>query len=388
MFAPVTFSSFSRPTWAEIDLSSLRANARLVRGEADTPLIAVVKANAYGHGAAEIVQALLRSGEAELFAVASIDEGRALRGKGITAPLLILSTIRPEEAATAVEWKLTPTITNLKVARALDEAAKLQKTITQAHWKIDTGMGRGGSWCELAADSFRELEKYSNICISGIYTHFSCADEPEEEFTAQQITAFTRALHECGIALGCRERLIHAANSAAALRFPQAHYEAVRCGIALYGVSPFGVSPGYEESQKKLRPVMSLKARVTDVREIKQGRAVSYGATWKAARDSLLALVPIGYADGYPRRLSNTGEVLLRGRRCPVVGRVSMDQILLDVTDFQPKVGVGEVITAWGVSEEGIVLSAEEVADKAGMIAYELLCNVSARVPRIYGEEK
>lgn len=388
MFTPVTFPSFSRPTWAEINLSSLRANARLVRGENNTPLLAVLKANAYGHGAQEIAHALLRFGDAEHFAVASIDEGQALRKAGVEQPILILSTILPEEAPAAVEWKLTPSLNSLEVAHALDEAAKAQRTRAQAHWKIDTGMGRGGSWCEVALATWRQWQQYSNLQISGIYTHFPCADELQEEPTLQQMAVFAQALQDCEITPGFKGRFLHAANSATALRFPQAHYEAVRCGIALYGASPFGSSPEFKEIQQQLRPVMSLKARITDVREIKQGRTISYGATWKAARNSQLAVVPLGYADGYPRCLSNTGEFLLRGRRCSIAGRITMDQVLVDVTDFKPKVAVGEVITAWGISDEDVSLRAEEVASKAGTIAYELLCGVASRVPRVYGEEE
>lgn len=373
-----SLSSFSRPTWAQINLSSLRANARVLRGTGNTPLIAVIKADAYGHGAVEAARAL--QGEAFHFAVASLDEGRVLREAGITAPILVLSAILPEEAAFAVEAGLTVTLGTLEVARALSAAATARGEIAAAHWKIDTGMGRVGAWHETAPAVWRALQECPALQIRGVFTHFACADEADETFTLRQIAAFEKACGQCGIALA--ECVVHAANSAAALRFPQARYDAIRCGLALYGASPFDDL----QCDRGLAPAMSLHARVTEVRRIAKGRTVSYGATWTAQRDSLLALVPLGYADGFSRALSNCGEVLLRGKRCPVAGRVTMDQILVDVTGFSVNVVPGEIVTAWGLDENGVLLPVEEVAGKAQTIAYELLTGVAARVPRVYND--
>lgn len=373
-----SFTSFSRPTWAQIHLPSLRANARVLRGAEHTPLIAVIKADAYGHGAVEAARSL--QGEAFHFAVASLDEGRILREAGITEPILILSAILPGEAAFAVEHSLTVTLNTLEVASALDAAAAARQTIATAHWKIDTGMGRVGVWCETAAQMWHSLRGYRNIMVKGVYTHFASADEEDTAYTLQQIAAFEQALEQCGISIA--EYVVHAANSAGALHFLQAHYRAVRCGLALYGASPF------ERRQygELLSPVMSLQARVTEVRRIARGRTVSYGRTWTAERDSVLALVPLGYADGYPRILSNRGEVLIRGTRCPIAGRVTMDQILVDVTQLSPNIAPGEIVTAWGLDEAGNHLPVEEVADRADTIAYELLTGVAARVPRVYND--
>lgn len=372
----ITFPSFSRPAWAEINLSSLRANARLLSGARGTPLIAVIKANAYGHGAVEVARAL--QDEALFFAVASVDEGRILRNAGIELPILLLSAILPDEAEAALEAGLMPTLSTLEVAQALDNAAKKQHKIARAHWKIDTGMGRVGTFVQNAEATWRALQEYSHLQIQGVYTHFACADDESDEFTLRQIASFEKALAECGISSS--EYLIHAANSAGTLRFPQAHFGAVRSGIALYGTSPFG-SAGRDD---RFAPVMSLRARVTEVREIAAGRTVSYGASWKAERGSKIALVPLGYADGYSRRLSNSGEVLIRGIRCPVVGRVTMDQIMVDATELSPNLQAGEIVTAWGSDENGVLLPVEELADKVGTIAYELLCGVAPRIPRIY----
>jgi alanine racemase len=364
----------------------LSSNARYVRGEMQTPLIAVIKANAYGHGAIEVARVL--EAQVQHFAVASVDEGRVLREAGIAVPILLLSAILPEEADAAVRWDLMPTLSTPGVAHALNIAAKAQKKIARAHWKIDTGMSRLGTWHEDAPALHAAWREYSHLEVCGMYTHFACADE-DEEMTLAQNAIFEKTLCGCkgehkAVSRDCGwEYSRHAANSAAALRFPQTHYDALRCGLALYGASPFGI----EKRNENLQPVMSFQARVTEVRHIGKGRTVSYGATWSAPRDSRLALVPIGYADGYPRCLSNRGEMLLRGKRCPIAGRVTMDQILLDVTEISPNVAIGEIVTAWGEDENGVILPVEEVADKAQTIAYEILCGVGARVPRVYDLE-
>jgi len=290
----------------------------------------------------------------------------------------------PAEAAAALHWDLMPTLSTPDVARALNEAAQSQNKIARAHWKIDTGMARLGTSPEDAPAMLASLREYSRLEICSIYTHFACADE-DDEMTLSQNAKFEDALCDCESAARSAgwEYSRHAANSAAALRFPQAHHDAIRCGLALYGASPFGA----ENRDENLQPVMSLHARVTEVRHIAKGRSVSYGATWIAPRDSILALIPVGYADGYRRCLSHRGEVLLRGKRCPVVGRVTMDQILVDATEISPNVQVGEIVTAWGEDENGGLLPVEEVAVKAETIAYEILCGVSARVPRVYDLE-
>ena len=312
------------------------------------------------------------------FAVASVDEGRVLRNAGIEKKILLLSAILPEEASAALEADLMPTLSTREVAQALNDAAKGLNKVARAHWKIDTGMGRVGTFHPHAAAFWRELREYSNLQIEGVYTHFACADDESEAFTLQQMAAFETALKECGISSS--EYLIHAANSAAAQQFSPSHCGAIRSGIALYGAPPMGIKAG----EKAFAPVMSLKARITEVRDISAGRTVSYGATWTAKRNSKIAIVPLGYADGYSRRLSNYGEVLLRGKRCPVVGRVTMDQIFVDATELSPNIQVGETVTAWGRDEAGVLLPVEEVAAWAETISYELLCGVAARIPRIY----
>lgn len=374
--------TFSRPTWAEVDLSALQFNARMVTGAhgRSTPLIAVIKADAYGHGAAAVARALITLPEVRMLAVASVDEARVLREAAIETPILLLSAILPEEAEAAIELELTPTLSTLEVARALHQAAQHHGNIASAHFKIDTGMGRLGFPLRDAARIWRQMAEYSHLKITGVFTHFARADEPENEMTPNQLKAFETALSDCEISH--REYCVHAANSAAALQFPDSHFGAVRCGIALYGANPIGA-----QAEPKLKPVMSLRARVTEVRKLRRGDSVSYGATWRAGRDSALAVVPLGYADGYLRGLSNKGEVLVRGRRARVAGRVTMDQILIDVTEYSPRVQVGEMVTAWGRDENNNELRVEEVADLAETIPYELMCRVAPRVPRLYLNE-
>jgi alanine racemase len=294
---------------------------------------------------------------------------------------LLLSAILPEEAALTVALDLTATLSTRQVAAALDAAAKAQNKIARAHFKIDTGMSRLGFALENVAQEWQALRQYSHLKVGGVFTHFACADEDSSEFSLRQIRAFENSLTACGIA--SNEYCVHAANSAAALRFAESAFGAIRPGLALYGASPFGTR---DCCGCDLQAVMSLHARVTELRQVACGQSVSYGATWMAPRDSTLALVPIGYADGLPRALSNRGEVLLRGERCPIVGRVTMDQILVDVTQIASRVEVGEIATAWGIDENGVALRVEEVAEKADTIAYEVLCRVAPRVPRIYNK--
>jgi len=382
---------FSRPTWAEIDLVALGSNARALHRRAGVPLLAVIKADAYGHGAIFVARALLGEKFVCGLAVASVDEGRQLREAGIEAPILLLSAILPEEAEAAVCARLTPTISSLETARVVSRAAAKIGNDATIHFKIDTGMTRGGASADEAFGLLKEILALPHLRVSGIYTHLACADEDEDAMSGAQLEMFEKTLRECRELLqeycfvGECSRAeqysvapiwVHAANSAAAMRYQNARFDAVRVGLALYGASPFSTRVVEEP---ELAPVMTLRSRITNVRDIAAGTSVSYGATWRASQPSCIATVPIGYADGYSRRLSNRGEVLLRGQRCPVVGRVTMDQILVDCSRLKPKVQIGETVTLWGEN-----LPIEEVARCAETIPYELMCAVSRRVPRVY----
>lgn len=389
MNCTTNLSSFSRPTWAEIDLGALRHNVRCLRSRNETLILPVLKANAYGHGAIACAKALqddLKPGE--MFCVASVDEGIQLRNAGIEAPILLLSALLPGEAGACAEHDLTATINSLEFAKSLNAAAeKSAKHPAHAHFKIDSGMGRLGAAPHEAAALWEQCAQLPHLKITGIYTHFACADEEESERTREQNDLFEKTLEHCGIKPRDKNQLhpmLHAANSAAAWRYPFAAFDAVRPGIAIYGVSPFASKKLSEPFRATLRPVMVLKAQITLVKQLPAGSAVSYGATWHAPKAARVAVVPVGYADGFHRSLSNCGKVLLRRQLCPVVGRVTMDQIIIDVTALDPPVQAGETATLWGGEELPLGLPVEEVAALAGTIGYELLTAVAARVPRIY----
>ncbi len=367
---------FSRPNWAHINLDALRHNARvLAQHAAPARLICVVKANAYGHGALPVAQALSELPFVEMLAVASVDEGAELRAGGIEKPILLLSALLPVEVAGAADADLTPTIWTLELGAAWNDAAQKIGRVLPAHFKVDTGMARlGVHWCE-AAERWRQLQRFPNIEWRGVYTHMACADDENDELTGLQLQRFERLIDDEKIGAHI---LKHTGNSATQLRYKISHFDAVRPGLALYGAHPCA---DLCENSVELKPVMTRLARVTALREVKAGATVSYGATWRAPRDAVIAVVACGYADGYLRALSNRGEVLMGQTRFPVVGRVTMDQILVDVTDAPHDVCIGAQVTLWGAG-----LPVEEVAMRADTISYELLCAVSARVPRVYSE--
>ena len=364
---------FSRPNWAHIDLAALAHNARaLAANAAPARLICVVKADAYGHGAARIAQTLAALSPVAMLAVASVDEGETLRTAGINKPILLLSALLPAEAEAAAAANLTPTIWTRELAVKWNEIAQAQGRVLPAHFKVDTGMNRlGVHWCEAAA-RWRALQTLANIEWRGVYTHLACADDEDDELSAPQLERFAQFVDEARIGPSVMK---HTGNSATQLRYGLSHFDAVRPGLALYGAHP---CPDLCQSSVELKPVMTRLSRVTALNPVKAGATVSYGATWRAPRDSRIAVVACGYADGYFRSLSNCGEVLIGGAKFPVVGRVTMDQIMVDVTGTN--VRIGDEVTLWGAG-----LPVEEVATRAGTISYELLCAVSARVPRIYG---
>ena len=370
----------SRPIWAEIDLAAYAHNLRVLRHLCGVPLLCVLKADAYGHGAellAPVVDGYSRG--AAMIGVASVDEGAILRALGVHRPILLLSAILPEEAGAAVDFDLTPTVFSPDVALALHNEGAWRGRQVPIHVKIDTGMRRLGVPWQEASEFFRRLPSLDRLRVTGIYTHFACADS-DPHFTERQRRRFLCALNESAISWDEDERpILHAANSAGAIGFAHARFDMVRPGIA-----SFGLSCGLEHSLD-LRPVMSLRARITHEQSIPRGASVSYGAAWRASRASRIATVAVGYADGYPRLVSGRAQVLVRGKRVPVVGRVTMDQILVDVTDVPTR--VGDVVTLWG-RDGAAEVSADEVAAWAQTIGYEITCGVAARVRRVAVNEE
>lgn len=373
-------SPAGRPTWAEIDLEALASNFSVVRQRvaSGVKVMAVVKADAYGHGAAECARRLEAEG-ADWFGVASPEEGVALRRAGVTRPVLSFGGFWEGQAEVCLGERITPVVYRLDMAEALDRAARDAGQVAEVHVKIDTGMGRLGARHEGARELAARLAELKNLRVEGLMTHFAVADEPARDcFTLEQVTRYRAALAAFR-AHGHSPVHEHMANSAAAFAHPETWGNMVRPGGVLYGlwrdVLPAGTAdPG-------LRPVMTLRSRVTLLKRVARGETLGYGCTFEASRETLVATLPVGYHDGYARALSNRGRVVVRGQYAPVVGRVSMDLTLVDVTDVEG-VQLGDAVTLLG-ADAGLSLPAEDLARTAGTISYEITCGVSQRVPRV-----
>ena len=383
---PAASTSFAgwRPAWAEVDLDAVRHNvAVLLERCAPAQLCAVVKADAYGHGAVAVARAALEAG-ATWLAVAMVEEGEDLRRHGIDAPVLLLSEPPPEAMAAVVSARLTPTVYTPAGVAALAAAVGAGRPPLGIHLKVDTGMHRVGVDPPDAAALALAVDEAAGLRLEGLWTHLAVADEPaQDSFTATQLARFEEVRDVLAMA-GHRPGLLHAANSAAALVHPAARYDMVRCGISVYGQPPAPVLA----DRAPLRPVLSLRARVSLVRALDAGERLSYGRRY-AVREpgSVVATVPLGYADGVPRRLSEVGgEVLVGGRRRPVAGTVTMDQILVDC-GRRADVAVGDEVVLIGRQGDDEV-TAMEWADLLGTISYEVLCGISPRVPRVLRDSR
>ncbi len=363
-----------RPTVAEVDLDAIRHNARLLKPPG-AELMAVVKAGGYGHGAVPSATAALGAG-ASWLGVALVEEGILLREAGIVAPILVLTEFPPGAEKDALAAGLTPTVyTEEGLDRLVDGADALGSPGIGLHLKLDTGMHRVGLDPDRAV-SFAARIRGGGIRLDGVWTHFAKAENHEDPSARQQLDRFTRALADLAAA-GVRVRYRHAANSAATIAFPESHLDLVRVGAALYGISPGGgVAHG-----APLRPAMSFRSRVTLVKRVALGEGISYGLRYRLDRESTIVTIPVGYADGYARALSNHGHVLIRGRRYPVAGAVTMDQIMVDCGNDRVEAGDEVVLFGRQGDEE---LTADEVASWYGTIGYEVVCAVSERVPREY----
>jgi len=376
------FLSDSRPTYAEIDLAALRGNFAQVRQSVPPGcgILAVVKADAYGHGFMDIAQELERLG-VTAFGVAFLAEGIQLRKSGIDRPILVLGGIYPGQEKKCVGFNLSTTLFSLEQAETLDGIARRLYRKARVHVKVDTGMGRLGISPGETAAFFAALRHLPNLELEGIVSHFASADELDadgDRYTEQQAGLFLRAL-DAARAAGFSPPFIHIANSAGLFSRSLPDCTLVRPGIALYGSVP---SSDFAE-RLTLRPVMSLKSRVALLKWVDEGTCISYARRFRAPGRTLIASVPVGYADGYPRALTNRGEALVRGRRARVAGTVCMDWIMLDVTDI-PNVAVGDEVVLMGEDGAGNAVRAEELGAWAGTIPYEIFCGISKRVPRVY----
>jgi alanine racemase len=356
-----------------VDLDAVRHNVRTLKPP-DAELMAVVKANGYGHGDVPVARAALEGG-ATWLGVALVEEGLTLRDAGIDAPILVLTEFPRGSEKEALAAGLTPTLYTVDGLASLGEAAATLGRGCPVHVKLDTGMHRVGLAPELAPRlCLRVVE--AGLDLEGVWTHFAVAEEPDDPSTPEQLGRFREAL-EALAAAGIRPRYRHAANSAAVLGFPESHLDLVRVGIALYGIVP---GPALEGGAD-LRPAMSLRSQVTLVKRVAAGEGVSYGLRYRFERESTVATVPVGYADGYHRAASGRGEVLIGGRRYPVAGTVTMDQITVDCGD--DPVQAGDEVVLFGRQGDDEI-RAEELAGWAGTIGYEVVCAVSDRVPREY----
>jgi alanine racemase len=374
----VTSISTLLPTYATIDLAALAHNLSRIKRylSPGCEIMAIVKANAYGHGSVEIAQTLAKQGVKQ-FAVASLDEGIALRQAGITTSIVVLGALFEEQVPDLVAHRLTPVVSDRPILPALGKATRSYPAPYQIHLKVETGMGRLGFSPEELLAVLENPLLLSPLKIEGLMTHLADADGSDSDFTERQIVAF-QALLEQTRQRGFTIPVVHAANSAAIVRFPHAHFSLVRPGIMLYGYHTLPATI----PDPDLRPVLSLRTTVAQLRTIPQGSTVSYNRTFTAKRQTRIAVLPIGYADGYSRQLSHRGSVLIQGRRAPIVGLVCMDMIMVDVTDFAT-VQVGETVTLIGQQGQESIW-ADEVADWIGTIPYEVLCGIGSRVPRLY----
>jgi alanine racemase len=368
----------SQTTAAEIDLGALAYNYHQLRQLAapSVKFSAVVKADAYGHGAVPVAKRLEELG-ADFLGVARVEEGIELRKGGIKKSILVLSGVYQEEVEEVLAYKLTPLVYRLETAEALSAAAGKRGKKIPVHIKVDTGMGRIGVLAEEAPAFADRVRKFENLKIEGIASHLSTADEGNTSFTEEQLKRFARSIEEMK-KLAIDPPLCHIANSAALVNLPAAHFSLVRPGIMLYGSYP---SPSLK-AKVSLRQVMSWRSRIADLRKLPPGYPISYGRTFITRRPSFIAAIPVGYADGYNRLFSNRGEVLIKGMRAPVVGRVCMDWTMVDVTAVTG-VEVGEEVVLMG-SQSGQEITPEEMGGWIGTISYEILCSVGKRVPRIY----
>ena len=380
------------PATAIIDLDAVCANLRALR-EATNPgarIMAVVKADAYGHGCIQISKTALSNG-AEWLGVARIEEGRKLREAGISAPILVFGYIPEPDLPDLIEFDLTATAFSIQFAKSISEVAgRLGKTI-RVHAKIDTGMGRLGLLPDanrIPGDTGRRLDalnadilkisKLPGLDLEGIYTHFATADGKDLDYASSQFELFLDLVERLGDS-GLKVPILHAANSGATINMPETHLDMVRTGIAIYGLYP---SKETDRSRIDLTPAMTLKTRLVLLKQVPAGFPVSYGGAYTTTSPTVVGTVPIGYADGYHRALSNRGEMLVQGRKAPVIGRVCMDFTLLDVGHI-PEVSLGDEVVVIG-KQGGEIISADNLADALDTINYEIVTSVSDRIPREY----
>ncbi len=367
-----------RPVWVEIDLQAIKTNIRKIKEliGSEVQIMSVIKAEAYGHGAVKVAQIALEEG-INWFGVATPEEGIALRRAGINANILVLGPLLPNQVAAFCEYNLIGTITMLESARALSLEACHRNVEMKIHIKIDTGMGRIGFYPGEAVEQIKKIAAFTNIKVDGLYSHFATADHSDLSYARKQLTVFNKLLFNLK-EQGIKIPHIHLANSAGIINLPDSYFKLVRAGIILYGLYP---SSEVEKNRLSLKPAFALKTEVVQVKRVPAGTGISYGQLYHTPKETMIATLPIGYADGLNRLLSGKTRVLIGGEFYPIVGMICMDQCMVDVGDAPVQVGDEVVLIGKQGAKE---ITVDEIASLLGTINYEVVCMISHRVPRIY----
>ncbi len=371
-----------RPTLCYIDLEALNWNFQQARKKVgpEVKILSIIKADAYGHGAREVAKTLIKAGS-DGFGVATLEEGIRLREEGVPSPILVIAGIYPEQIEEFLQFNLIPVVGDSEILKRLENLARRRRITLNVHLEVDTGMGRLGILASEVDSWLAELAKLKALKIEGVMSHFSETESSGLDYAKDQLESFRHVVQRLH-AEGHHPPFIHQAKSAGVIGFPPAHFTMVRPGLMLYGIYP---SPEMVD-HVALRPVLSWKTCVLQLKRLPKGSSISYGQTFVTERESLIATLPVGYADGYHRLLSNRGSVLVRGKRAPIVGKVCMDLTMVDVTDIR-EVQQGDEVVLLGTQGRGTI-SADEIARWADTISYEILTSISSRVPRIYYNSK
>lgn len=372
------YAQTGRPAWLEVDLGRLQQNISAIRARLPegTGFMAVVKADAYGHGAVPCAEAAIAAG-ADMLGVAIIEEGVQLRTAGVPAPIALLYPESPERATEFLRWNLVATVADLDFARALQKAAEREGRPVGVYLKVDTGLGRYGLLPDQLPSFLRELRSFPLLRIAGMLSHFATAGDLDRDYARRQLASFN-ALLDALKAHGESLEAISITNSGAYLEWPESYFNTVRLGILMYGLYP----TRFSRPTVEVEPIAQLKTRILGLKELPAGSSISYGRTFRTERTTRVATLPLGFADGYPKALSNTGDVLVRGRRARVLGQVCMDAMMVDVTDI-PDAQTGDEVVVFG-TQDGTSLPVSELAERAGTSVYEILCRLGPRIPRFY----
>ncbi|HVI42471.1 MAG TPA: alanine racemase [Anaerovoracaceae bacterium] len=368
-----------RPVWAEINLSNLDYNIKQIKQKVgEKEILGVVKADGYGHGAVAVSKVLLQNGVKTL-AIATLQEAITLREGGITCPVIMLGITPGMYVDTLLKYDITPVTSSCENAAAISAAAEAAGKVIEAFVAVDTGMGRIGFLPDdESVEEFKKISRLSNLKIKGLFSHFATADEKDKTYAEAQLSHYNNIyekLKQAGVDIPWRTF----ANSAAIMEIPAAHFDAVRPGIVLYGCYP---SQEVDRDQLSIKPVMSVKANIVHLKKVQPGFSVSYGRKFTTERESLIATLALGYADGYPRYLSGKGRVIVNGVYAPVVGNICMDQCMIDVTDV-PNVKLGDEVVLMG-TQGNLTIPADEIGEKTGTINYEIVCAFGQRLPKVY----